>query len=196
MKNICSNTYWNTLTTTVALISDNTTFIITGDIDDMWIRDSTEQIQQYIPLMKKYKWVQLFIKGLIIKQAKFIHYDPWANSYQNDKYCYNVLKKKLIFMPHEYVATRDLEIDSGAFFIKLVYQLYQHGNDKQFIHLPIIRKAFKSLIKLWKLEQYHNIKSNYEKDHIFTQLLNFTGMIYTSNRPSDDHIQYGFHIPK
>lgn len=46
------NTMPNTLDTTVRLrgaLSGNSTFIITGDIDAMWLRDSMNQILPYLP---------------------------------------------------------------------------------------------------------------------------------------------------
>lgn len=50
-----SNCYPNTLNTTVNFeIKEGKpdTFIVTGDIDAMWLRDSTAQVWPYIPLIK------------------------------------------------------------------------------------------------------------------------------------------------
>ena len=64
----------NTLETTAKLLDDNTTYIITGDIDLMWLRDSTAQVHQYLlldPLVKD-PTMHLIIEGLIRRQLKFI----------------------------------------------------------------------------------------------------------------------------
>lgn len=47
------NCFPNTLETTTKLLDDGTTFVITGDIPAMWLRDSVEQVMHYVPLAKK-----------------------------------------------------------------------------------------------------------------------------------------------
>ena len=50
------NCYPNTIDTTVdyeIIDGKPDTFIITGDIDAMWLRDSTAQVWPYLPLIKK-----------------------------------------------------------------------------------------------------------------------------------------------
>ena len=52
------NCYPNTIDTTVdyeIIDGKPDTFIITGDIDAMWLRDSTAQVWPYLPLIKKDK---------------------------------------------------------------------------------------------------------------------------------------------
>lgn len=46
------NCFPNTLETTTKLLDDGTTFVITGDIPVYWLRDSVEQVIQYVPLVK------------------------------------------------------------------------------------------------------------------------------------------------
>ena len=41
----------NALDTTVTLASRNSSFIITGDINAMWLRDSTNQLNPYITIL-------------------------------------------------------------------------------------------------------------------------------------------------
>jgi meiotically up-regulated gene 157 (Mug157) protein len=56
-------TYPNTLETTVQMLHDGTTFVITGDIPLMWLRDSAAQVNQYIPLAKNDPYLQIIIEG-------------------------------------------------------------------------------------------------------------------------------------
>ena len=42
--------YLNTIDTTVKKTDDNGYFVITGDIDAMWLRDSAFQVMHYVPL--------------------------------------------------------------------------------------------------------------------------------------------------
>ena len=70
-----ANCFPNTLDTTVDFEIINgrpDTFVITGDIDAMWLRDSSAQVWPYLPLMKSDKNLQELIKGVINRQVKCI----------------------------------------------------------------------------------------------------------------------------
>ena len=69
------NCFPNTLDTTVRYRVKNgrpDTFVITGDIDAMWLRDSSAQVWPYLPLMKKDKDLQLMVAGLVNRQTECI----------------------------------------------------------------------------------------------------------------------------
>lgn len=53
LQQLFRNCFPNTLETTTKLLEDGTTFVFTGDIPAMWLRDSTEQVRHYIPLPKR-----------------------------------------------------------------------------------------------------------------------------------------------
>lgn len=55
--------YLNTMETTVALLHDGTTYIITGDIPLMWMRDSSAQVHHYLPLLQKDPLIQSLVEG-------------------------------------------------------------------------------------------------------------------------------------
>eukprot|EP01084_Bolivina_argentea_P098321 176700_1 len=212
MKKICHKTYFNTIQTTVNVLrNEGTVFVITGDIHAMWIRDSTEQIIQYAPLMNspidsvRFKIKYLF-QGLILKQAQYIIHDPYANSYDKTPHCYNYriqLLTNKTNRPYGFVATRDYELDNGGYFIKLLYIAFRYEMYDIFSE-NIVIKCINVLFKLWEIEQNHNELSDY-KPHIidierarYNEQLNisdYIGMIYTSRRPSDNRVMYGYHIP-
>src|SRR5258706_4437680 len=64
--------YLNTLETTVELLDDGSTFVITGDIPAMWLRDSTAQVMPYVPLAARDDDVRRLVRGLVQRQAGFI----------------------------------------------------------------------------------------------------------------------------
>ncbi len=70
--------YLNTLQTTVQLDDDGTTFVITGDIPAMWLRDSTAQIRPYMPLAAEDAGIRRVIAGLIRRQAKYMLADSFV----------------------------------------------------------------------------------------------------------------------
>src|ERR1035438_3416945 len=82
------NCFPNTLDTTVDFEMVNgrpDTYVITGDIDAMWQRDSSAQVYPYLPLMAEDPQLQQLIAGVINRQTRNILKDPYANAFYKNE---------------------------------------------------------------------------------------------------------------
>jgi len=210
----CSKNYWTTLKTCVKMYDDGTAFVRTGDIEDMWIRDSSAQLHPYIPLASNSSEFQTLLEGALRSQAKYIAIDPYANSYGEDyrhqhhhhhhhhHHHYREWNDDRL-LRGGYVRTANYEMDSGPYFIRFLKTYMAAVPGSTLLKEPQIHEAVKILLELYKLEQHHNrSKYNYPTsppwelpDGPQGSPVGYTGMVWNAFRPSDDAHMYGYHIP-
>ena len=126
------NCFPNTLDTTVDFEVINgrpDTYVITGDIDAMWLRDSTAQVWPYLPLMKNDSNLQQLIAGVINRQTRCILKDPYANAFYKDENKVSHWKSDNTEMKPG-VHERKWEIDSLCYPIRLAYHYWKATNDR------------------------------------------------------------------
>ena len=81
-----SNCFPNTLDTTVHFSKDAQTgkpdtFVYTGDIHAMWLRDSGAQVWPYVQLANQDAHLKEMVAGVINRQFACINIDPFANAF-------------------------------------------------------------------------------------------------------------------
>jgi uncharacterized protein len=199
--------FLNTFETTTKPMEDDTSFVFTGDIPAMWLRDSSAQVKHYIPLAAKDVEIEQVIEGLIKRQMRYILIDPYANAF-NEEANNNRLDEDLTVLS-PWVWERKYEIDSLCYPIQLSY-LYWKATGKIDIFDDTYKKAVKVIIKTWITEQRHNPDSDYRFERVMTSgcaptdtlrnkgrgmPVNYTGMTWSGFRPSDDACTFGFLIP-
>jgi meiotically up-regulated gene 157 (Mug157) protein len=125
------NCFPNTLDTTVDFETVNgepDTYVITGDIDAMWLRDSSAQVWPYLALVREDKKLQQLIKGVIRRQTQCILLDPYANAFYKDPNKISEWKDDLTEMKpgiHE----RKWEVDSLCYPIRLAHKYRELTGD-------------------------------------------------------------------
>ena len=125
------NCFPNTLDTTVTfkMIGNRPdTYVITGDIDAMWLRDSSAQVWPYLPFMNSDPQLQRLITGVINRQTQFILKDPYANAFYDDPNKISSWANDLTKMQPG-VHERKWEIDSLCYPIRLAYRYWKITGD-------------------------------------------------------------------
>jgi meiotically up-regulated gene 157 (Mug157) protein len=191
LDQLCKETMWQTLKTCVR--PDPPGFVITGDIADMWIRDSAAQVNNYIGLMKTRPDLKDLMVKVVERQSFFIKFDPYANAYRGT-YNKKPTPWEQSLNRYGYVATGNYELDSGAYFFKLAYKVWKVGGV-----LVDVREGVKAMIDTWIIEQNHEEKSKYRYSELSRNgkggVTGYTGMTWTGYRPSDDPCIYHYLIP-
>ncbi len=207
LRNLFLNCFMNTLDTTINATHDGTnplTYVITGDIDAMWLRDSTLQMRPYLEFVTHSSQVRELFVGLISRQSDFILIDPYANAFYNTPK-FGIHKSDLTEMKPG-VHERKWELDSLIFHIDLVCSFARITGDLS-IFTPTEINTITRILDTLKIEQRLTNHSLYHFDRVTGNPIDtlsnsgkgpnsgFTGMIHSAFRPSDDACEYPFHIP-
>lgn len=87
LARMVANCLPNSLDTAVRLGVRNglpDTFVITGDIDAMWLRDSTAQIWPYLRFANEDSGLRQLIRGVVERQTSCVLLDPYANAFNRE----------------------------------------------------------------------------------------------------------------
>ena len=199
------NCFPNTLDTTVDFEMINgrpDCFVITGDIDAMWLRDSSAQVWPYLPLMKEDRTLQELIKGVINRQVKCVLKDPYANAFYKDESKISEWKDDKTDMKPG-VHERKWEVDSLCYVIRLSYGYWKASGDTTVFDkdwqmaMDLIIKTFKEQQRIenegpYKFERTTSWATDGVAMGGYGYPANNTGLIYSMFRPSDDATIFPF----
>ncbi|KAL7539516.1 hypothetical protein ACHAXR_009358 [Thalassiosira sp. AJA248-18] len=220
----CHKALWHTLETTTFVLPNNESFVITGDIKDLWLRDSAAQIHPLLlpnvyegkSLVQMDANLERIVSGLILKSARLIRYDPWANAFSlhNDTKFNKFEKEKL--GRHGYIATWNYELDSACYFMRMIYFFWTSFPSHPILRMKEVKNAVMIMIDLWIAEQRHEEDAvptgelfdcehcgkpyrynpkELKRDGKGTETAPSVGLTWSGFRPSDDACVYGYLIP-
>lgn len=150
--------------------ADSTTYVSTGDIDAMWLRDSSVQAMSRLHDRD-------LIHGVIARQERLIAIDPYANAFHRD-YA---------------VAERKFELDSLCYPVKLAEQYVRTTNDDS-VYDRRFYAELHIILKTILIEQRHHELSGYHSNEHAVQ--DDVGLVWSAYRPSDDPQAYNYNIPE
>jgi meiotically up-regulated gene 157 (Mug157) protein len=163
------NCFPNTLDTTVdfdanaAAKNHPDTYIITGDIDAMWLRDSSAQIHPYLPLMKHDTKLRQLVEGVILRQFICIQRDPYANAFYKDLTRVSEWKDLDQTEMRDGVYERKWELDSLCYVLRLIYSYWKEVNyDLTFFryHEQEFKKTIRIILETLKEQRRYNGTGN------------------------------------
>lgn len=203
------NCFPNTLDTTVdfeMIDGKPDTYVITGDIDAMWLRDSTAQVWPYLSLIKGDDKLQQLVAGVINRQGKCIRKDPYANAFYKDENKISEWKQTDQTDMKPGTHERKWEIDSLCYPIRLSHKYWQlTGDTKPFddswkATIALILKTFREQQRKHDAGPYSfQRKTAWATDGVplggYGYPAKPVGLICSMFRPSDDATIYPYLIP-
>ena len=202
------NCYPNTLDTTVHPGKDENgnprTFVYTGDIHAMWLRDSGAQVWPYVELCGSDEALRNLIAGVINCQFSLICKDPYANAFNDGPTGDGWQKDNTKMQPD--VFERKWEIDSDCYPIRLAYGYWKATGDES-VFGDTWLKAIRNILTTFKDQQRKEGRGSYKFERETTRQLDTksndgwgnpvrpVGLIASAFRPSDDATTFEFLVP-
>lgn len=196
-------------------------FVVTGDINAEWLRDSTNQLLQYQTLAKSDKKIYNLILGAINTQAEYVIESPYCNAFQpppDSKLPATQNGQEDDVHPAyepSFVFECKYELDSLAHFLAIGNTFANSTGSTEFM-TPRWHKALATLLNVLDQQSqstFDHTTGRFERNSYTFQRrtdqgtetlplagvgnpLNFgTGLIRSAFRPSDDATILGFYIP-
>nr|WP_278818822.1 MULTISPECIES: glycoside hydrolase family 125 protein [Alistipes] len=205
-----ANCFPNTLDTTVHYREDEEgnpdTYVYTGDIPAMWLRDSGAQVWPYVQLADRDPGLQRMIAGLIRRQFRLITIDPYANAFNDGP----TGAGEDVGYPgndqNPWVFERKWEIDSHCYPIRLAYHYWKTTGDASVFDAAWV-EAMRAILATLREQQMKEGPGDYTFLRVTDRQLDTrchvgrgnpvkpVGLIASAFRPSDDATTFGFLVP-
>ena len=201
------NCFPNTLDTTVrtgVLDGKPDTFVVTGDINAMWLRDSTAQVWPYLPLTKDDRRLRTLIEGVVRRQTRSILIDPYANAF-NFGPTGSEWDKDLTKMKPE-LHERKWEIDSLCYPVRLAHGYWKQTGDGSIFDAKwrgaaaLIVQTFREQQRLhgpgpYRFQRVTEVPGDTLPQNGYGNPTKPCGLIHSGFRPSDDACIFPLLIP-
>lgn len=196
----------NTLTTTVNRHEDGTTFLLTGDIPAMWLRDSTAQVRPYLVIAEHDPDLADMIAGLVRQQFRYINIDPYANAFNEEPNGATWDPNDRSDFSSPWLWERKYEVDSLCYPIQLAWLLHANTGRTDHFDDEFVAGVMR-VLDVFETETDHEGRSPYffvRDCDIPTETLDrdgrgtptaVTGMTWSGFRPSDDACTYHYLVP-
>jgi len=202
------NCFPNTIDTTVHFRQDsngkNETFVYTGDIHAMWLRDSGAQVWPYVQLANSDRELRAMVEGVIRQQFKLINIDPYANAFNDGPTGGEWMSDMTDMNPN--VHERKWEIDSLCYPIRLAYEYWKVTGDASIFDNEWL-KAIENILSVFTTQQRKDGVGPYRFQRKTERALDTLnndglgapvkpcGLIVSSFRPSDDATTFQYLVP-
>ena len=210
LAGIFANCFPNTLDTTVfpgSFASKPDTFVITGDIDAMWLRDSSAQMWVYLPFVREDAALRDLVEGVIRRQARMVLLDSYANAFKRDPSAKDLeWSTRDVTERKPGVAERKWEIDSLCYTVRLAHGFWKAtGSTAAFD--ATWREAARRIVATFREQQRKQSLGPYSFQRAaqsptdtlplggYGNPVRPNGLICSGFRPSDDACIYPFFIP-
>lgn len=203
-----ANCFPNTLDTTVDFEIDENgkpdTFVYTGDIHAMWLRDSGAQVWPYVRYANSDEHLRQMLEGVIRRQFKCICLDPYANAFNKAPTGSEWESDLTTMIPWDH--ERKWEVDSHCYPIRLAYEYWKvTGDDSIFdetwmTSIKLTLKTFKEQQRKdgrgpYKFQRKTAVQYDTKAGSGYGNPVKPCGLIVSSFRPSDDATVMDFLIP-
>lgn len=202
------NCFPNTLDTTVHFREDKDgnpdTFVYTGDIHAMWLRDSGAQVWPYVQFAAQDEHLKRMIAGVINRQFLSITIDPYANAFNDGPTGGHWMTDGTEMNPNDH--ERKWEIDSQCYPIRLAHEYWKVTGDTSIFGDKWI-EGMRAILSTLREQQRKEGHGSYRFTRVTDRQLDTKccngmgnpvkpcGLIASSFRPSDDATTFEFLIP-
>lgn len=204
------NCFANTLDTTVHYATpggqpDTYVGAGPGDVDAMWLRESTAQVWPYLPLASREAPLRLLIAGVIRRQARCILLDPYAAAFYADPTRVGEAGRGQP-APRPGVYERTWAVDSLCYPLRLAYHYWKTTGDSQPFDADW-RQALNLIVSTFREQQLKTGPGSYSFQRLATDALDTRalagrgyparpcGLIASAFTPGNDATTPAFLVP-